>query len=281
MPSVLAARGGMVNRSGRVAGNLVEAVALWCEALQGDTPIRDAVAGLTLAVGAEAGALVRARGGDRLGTLLAASDRGSGGGARRLTRSFAAAEFGPDFGRAKSGSVWVASQLRSGEPDPELGEWAESRKVSDLAALVLAQNGERRDHLEFHFALPLAAGEDQLLSLFAPTIARTWAARRNVTLGGATQALRSSAQSRLIGRDPILGPSNPARLSRAEFRVCLLLSRGFSVQGVSDELGLAEATIRSHLRSVYAKTGTAGLAQLVFRLLAGTENSGGPASRIA
>ena len=67
--------------------------------------------------------------------------------------------------------------------------------------------------------------------------------------------------------EPILGTSNPARLSRAEFRVCLLLSRGLSVKGVTVELGLSEATIRSHLRSIYSKTQTSGLAELVYRIL--------------
>ncbi len=61
--------------------------------------------------------------------------------------------------------------------------------------------------------------------------------------------------------------SNPANLSRAEFRVCLLLSHGLSVKGVTDELRLSEATVRSHLRSVYSKTETTGHAELLYRIL--------------
>jgi DNA-binding CsgD family transcriptional regulator len=37
--------------------------------------------------------------------------------------------------------------------------------------------------------------------------------------------------------------------------------------GVAAELSLSEATVRSHLRAIYAKTETSGLAELVFQLI--------------
>lgn len=49
--------------------------------------------------------------------------------------------------------------------------------------------------------------------------------------------------------------------------MCLLLGRGLSVTGVAEELAVTETTVRSHLRNIYAKTGTSGLAELVFALL--------------
>ena len=84
-----------------------------------------------------------------------------------------------------------------------------------------------------------------------------------------------AASERLKPDAPILGVANPAKLSRAEFRVCLLLSRGLSVKGVTAELGLSEATVRSHLRSIYSKTEVAGLPELLYRILsAGSEDNG-------
>lgn len=68
--------------------------------------------------------------------------------------------------------------------------------------------------------------------------------------------------------DPILSFGNPARLSRAEFRLCTLLAAGLSTKQVREELGISQSTLRSHLRQIHAKTGTATLADLLYRLLA-------------
>ena len=72
--------------------------------------------------------------------------------------------------------------------------------------------------------------------------------------------------------EAILGVSNPANLSRAEFRVCLLLSRGLSVKAVSEDLNLSENTIRSHLRAIYAKTETASLPELIYLIMSVTDD---------
>ncbi len=68
--------------------------------------------------------------------------------------------------------------------------------------------------------------------------------------------------------------SNPAGLSRAEFRVCLLLSRGLSVKAVSEELGLSDNTVRSHLRTIYSKTETASLPELIYLIMSVTDDEG-------
>jgi DNA-binding CsgD family transcriptional regulator len=146
-----------------------------------------------------------------------------------------------------------------------------------MAAIPLSRGRDRREHLEFHFLLPLDPGDEQTLGLLAPTIARTWTRRRNGDMGNRPNIKATNGHSILSG-EPLLGPSNPARLSRAEFRVCLLLSRGLSIQGVCEELSLAETTVRSHLRNVYAKTGTDGLTQLLYRLLVNEGGSSGSGS---
>lgn len=107
------------------------------------------------------------------------------------------------------------------------------------------------------------------LAAVLPTMARTWANRQVGLVTRTVVNHRATADLALQQSVPamILGTSNPARLSRAEFRVCLLLSRGLSVTGVAEELTVSEATVRSHLRSIYAKTDTSGLAELVFALL--------------
>lgn len=65
------------------------------------------------------------------------------------------------------------------------------------------------------------------------------------------------------GSAPVLSDSNPVRLSRAEFRLCHLLSTGLGLKSVQAELGITDSTFRTHLRNVYDKTGTRSEAELV------------------
>ncbi len=121
------------------------------------------------------------------------------------------------------------------------------------------------------------------MNTILPSVARIWARRQVglVTAQVAEKKRKAEVRASLDGAAPILGIENPAGLSRAEFRVTMLLSRGLSVKGVASELGLSEATVRSHLRNIYAKTGTGSLAQLVFRLLDRAADGGKPARRWA
>lgn len=64
---------------------------------------------------------------------------------------------------------------------------------------------------------------------------------------------------------------NPARLSRAEFRVCMTLDRHGQIDAAARDLGLSESTIRSHLHGIFAKTGCPSLADLLRRLAAPRE----------
>lgn len=64
-----------------------------------------------------------------------------------------------------------------------------------------------------------------------------------------------------------LSHRNPAKLSRSEYRVCLLLSRGLSLKAVRQELGISNSTLRTHLRNIYAKSGVSSLAELTYHLL--------------
>lgn len=75
-------------------------------------------------------------------------------------------------------------------------------------------------------------------------------------------------------RMPLLSITNPARLSRAEFRVCLLLSRGLSAQGIAGELNVSGTTVRTHLRNIYSKTETTGMPDLVYNLIKGRDHGG-------
>ena len=76
--------------------------------------------------------------------------------------------------------------------------------------------------------------------------------------------------------EPLLGIENPAGLSRSEFRVCSLLKEGMTVNIIADNLSVGRATIRSHLSSIYSKTGASSQVELLHML----NKSAEPADRV-
>ena len=163
-------------------------------------------------------------------------------------------------------------------PTETLSAWLAAGHAQEIAVIPMSVTRQSVDYIEFHFveALPRAAQHE--IEALVPTIERSWRGRKP---GLVTQVIaddRVPVARREADRAswdvPILGMSNPAGLSRAEFRVCLMLSRGLSVKAVSEELGLSENTVRSHLRAIYAKTETCSLPELIYRILSsGTETA--------
>lgn len=266
---------------------LIEAVAGWSEALHGNTSLEDAFACLARGLGAEAGVIVRTCPGRPFPQIVALHDEKAGDGhSRALRGSFAANLFGGYLQSARPATLWLASQHADesdAAADIGLHVWQSSRRMREMAVLTLNADPSFHDHIELHFRSRLNDQTVQLMNTILPSVARIWARRQVglVTAQVAEKKRKAEVRASLDGAAPILGIENPAGLSRAEFRVTMLLSRGLSVKGVASELGLSEATVRSHLRNIYAKTGTGSLAQLVFRLLDRAADGGKPARRWA
>lgn len=258
--------------SGSVASGLIDGVANWCEALAGGVSLQAALTRLLRAVHAEAGMLVRTHRTDARPVAIATHDTRSQLVERPLRVSYADSFFGTPMLTPRNASIWQGSVLANdADPNcsPALREWQASRGLKDFVVLVLSGGPTTRDHIELHFSHHLSTDVLGMLTALLPTLARTWAARQVGLVTRTVVNHRIAARPTLPDATfrPILGPSNPARLSRAEFRVCLLLSRGLSVAGISEELKLSDATIRTHLRNTYAKANTSSLAELVFLLL--------------
>lgn len=254
---------------------IVSAIASWCEALHGSASLKSAFSDLCIGLGAQAGILVRTR--RALGQVnrIAIHDpKAEQSCGRPLRFSLSESVFGTDLDGARAGTIWHEADACHSD-DPLLKEFQAARGFREFCVLVLASGPVNRDHIELHFHEPISPRVHATLAAVVPTMARTWATRQIGVVA------REAAHQR---RDPasdeaaqILGAANPARLSRAEYRVCLLLSRGLSAQGVAEELGISDPTVRSHLRNIYAKTQTGNLAELLFRLI-GTQKNANPGS---
>ena len=108
----------------------------------------------------------------------------------------------------------------------------------------------------------------ELLHVLAPVLSNIWARRKP---GAAAAAIGEQARNRRakhdVLRDPeILGFENHFGLSRSESSVCSLIRDGLKPRQIGEELGVSIATVRSHLRGIYAKTETSGQVELLHRL---------------
>lgn len=253
------------------SANVVDAIVDWCEALRGNVALTDAVSALIQGLGAEAGVLVRHNLADRFCTQIARYDSKGQTSPLPLTDVYGPTLFGKLLEKSKPATLWLASEYKDQSADflgSDFAGWVQARQMREFAVLVLSSGSAVQDHLELHFREPVASMGLHSLNGVLPAIARSWAAR------DVGVVVKSIASRRPVDRDAddrlsqnLLGAGNPASLSRAEFRVCLLLSRGLSVAGVCSELGLAESTVRSHLRSIYAKSDKRNLAELIFCLI--------------
>ena len=270
---------GIDNWSEAVGGpdlRILDGIASWCGGLHGSMTLSEALEAVATGFGASAAAISRHHKNEPRGRVVATFDASQDRDIPDLRRAFCQDVMGSYYDRADVGSVWF---LHEREDDPDWGEtqtlnnWRYVREVEDIVVIALSGAQQQRDFIEFHFTRTLGRSDVVEFETIAPTILRSWAGRMP---GLVTQSqmddrmLRARANaeaSKLKWNAPILSMSNPARLSRAEFRVCLLLSRGLSVKGIIDELGLTDSTVRSHLRSIYSKTETSGQAELLYRML--------------
>lgn len=246
---------------------MIGAVAQWCECLHGRDPLLISLESLANGLDAEIVALVRyARGGDASGRTVAwdRAARDVRGG--RLDCGFAKSLMAPYFDAARPGSLWFRSMVEEGKT-LDVVEFHAARQLRELVVIPLESNARFIDTIEVHFEHRLRAHQQLILNSLGPVLARTW---QNRAQGLFTESLLRLAPTPVAVRlAPILSIENPARLSRAEYRVGLMLSRGLSVDHVKAELGIRDSTLRTHLGNLYAKTGSSNLSELVYRLTSG------------
>lgn len=267
----------MITSGNRLSGNsessqiaeigMIGAVAQWCECLHGSHPLLKSLTSLANGLDAEIIALVRyGRGGDAAGRTVAWDRAALDVRGGRLDCGFARSLLAPYFDAARPGSLWFRSMSEEGK-SPDLVDFHAARQLRELVVIPLESNARFIDTIEVHFDTRLRAHQQIMLNALGPVLARTW---QNRAQGLFTESLLRLAPTPVAVRlAPILSIENPARLSRAEYRVGLMLSRGLSVDHVKAELGIRDSTLRTHLGNLYAKTGASNLSELVYRLTSG------------
>lgn len=266
---------------------MLDGIASWCGGLHGSMALAEALASLAGGFGAEAAVLSRhARGEPRPRAIATHDAQAADPNAAMLRRALCGDVLGFYYPKALASTIWFLTdhlEDANWQSTGTLENWRTARGIREIVIVVIAASLQQRDYLEFHFTRELAYSEKLELETLMPTLVRAWSGRKTglvtqVQMDDRMVRARAAAEAARLKPDaPILGMSNPARLSRAEFRVCLLLSRGLSVRAMTEELGLTESTVRSHLRSIYSKTEVSGIQELMYRILSSSEEEIGRA----
>ncbi len=245
---------------------MIGAVAQWCECLHGHAPMKKALVDLADGISAEAVAVARLPRDETARPKVVSHDTlADPQDPRILNRSFARPVLGAYVGKSKPGTIWLSSYVAE-DVDPALETFQRRRGLAELAIVPLGSDEKSVDFLEIHYRERLCAADHAVLNMVASTLASTWA-NRNPGSFIESFLKRREANRASATPGPILGMSNPARLSRAEFRVCLMLSKGLTARRVREELGICRSTLRTHLRNIYLKTETENIAELVYQLI--------------
>ncbi len=182
---------------------------------------------------------------------------------------------GPVLDASRPGSIWFRSMVD--EFSSDLSDFHAMRSMRELAVVPLDANDRFADTMEFHFTDKLRNYHHLLLNSLAPVVSSTWRGRSK---GLFTESILQKSATRREAeiQAPILSPENPARLSRSEYRVGLMLSHGLQIGEVKSSLKIQESTLRTHLSSLYAKTHSSSLSELVY-LLVSSRNAAGSMPR--
>lgn len=244
----------------------------WTECLHGNGSLRETLinfSDLALADVVHLHRVNTATGGQR---SIATVDLFASQGARPLTRAHGLALAGQTLSRAKPGTLWSLQDLdqdAANRLDSRVVHWMEERGLREAMIIPLSSVGDSTDVLEFYLSTPLEQPRRTALETLSIAAAEAWGRRPEGRIARILRAAPAINQHLASGRQSIhpLSESNPLGLTPAEWRLCSMMHRGIDLNEASKTLSIADSTLRSHLRSIFAKAGVAGQVGLVRLLL--------------
>lgn len=250
----------------------------WTECLHGAGDLRANLALFADLTGARLVSLTRFDPKTGRQRMITCFDLDAEGGKRPLIKAMAPFILNGHAIYARPGTIWTLSEKDSG-PHPELDHrsqaWMRERGFSEVVVILLGRNDTEIDAIEFYRSSPITYADDPTFQWLVASVAEVWGRRRK---GRIARLLRSvpAISDRLGQPDPTtqgdpLSPENPFKLTAAESRLCVLIQAGLTFKQISAETGVAESTVRTHLRSIYAKTGAAGQVGLMRMLMHGSQ----------
>ncbi|MBE0413733.1 helix-turn-helix transcriptional regulator [Yoonia sp.] len=246
----------------------------WTECLHGAGDLRDSLALFADLTGARLVTLARFDPKTGRQRIITCFDLDAQAGKRPLIKAMAPFILNGHGIYARPGTVWTLSEKDS-EPhshmDARSQRWMTDRGFEEVVVIPLGRHDTEVDAIEFYRSNPVTCADDPTFQWLATSVADVWGRRRK---GRIARLLRSvPAISNQLGQPDLTAPDdplsseNPFQLTAAESRICMLIQAGLTFKQISAETGVAESTMRSHLRSIYAKTGAAGQVGLMRMLM--------------
>ncbi|QJF51796.1 helix-turn-helix domain-containing protein [Roseobacter ponti] len=255
--------------SGALLSTIFKPVSGFAACLRGVDSLEVGLHQLATSVGARSVLLSRMQKDDRQARLVAKSVV-SKGGLGTLTRPFCDNVLEVNPWGLRVGACVFRSRLDDFSESSRtiIDRWYQASGCRDTLVMVLEVNKRHVDRIEMHFEhiadrKTVAFCEEiaQALPLFytsrAPQIIEE-AIQRNLRPG------RAGAGS---SGAPILSDTNPYQLTRSEFRICHVVSRGISYKALPGKLDISAHTVRSHLRNIYSKVDVSDFYELSHRLV--------------
>jgi DNA-binding CsgD family transcriptional regulator len=245
----------------------------WTESLHGSGSLRDALTELSEIFGAPVVHLHRTCTRSGRQRTIASVDRDAREGARPLTRGVGPALLASVGTRARHGTLWTRGEVEDTPGsviDERTTRWMSDRRFREVAIIPLSWSETEIDILELYLPARLSAHVRAHLECVAAAVAAAWARREKGMITrrlSAAPAISGTAARTNHDAVSLLSPSNPSRLTAAEMRICGMVESGATTSDISRTLRISESTLRTHLRSIYAKTGVGGQVELVHALL--------------
>ncbi|XDA97081.1 LuxR C-terminal-related transcriptional regulator [Sulfitobacter sp. LCG007] len=186
-----------------------------------------------------------------------------------LSRPFCDEMSDIDPWRLRVGSCLFASQLDQPEQQsPVLERWYAASGCRDLCVITLEVNQRQVDRLELHFDQIAGRKIIDLCEDLAEALPMFYQSRTPQVIEDTIQRNRAPgrhAATRKLG--PVLSEANPYKLTRTEYRICHVISRGICYKMLPEKLGISPHTVRTHLRNIYAKLDVGDFHELSYRLV--------------
>lgn len=242
---------------------------------QGFLPVEQTLRQIVSGFGAERGTISRVNTKSNTVRIIATTHLPSVRTGIGVGHSFAHPVLGEAIAKLKPGSLILMTEVEESRVnrDPDIEEWLSEHNLADIGLICLRHTQNWVDYLELYFSDTPNHAWSIAGDWGATAFARTYKIRR--------PGLVTEAMARRIGRagrrhdslELIMAAENATGLTRSEWRVCVLVSRGLTAKAVAAEIGVATSTVRTHLRKIYGKTNLSSYHQLARRLVSPEEQA--------
>lgn len=249
----------------------LEVSSVWTEALQGKGDVREALSRVSALTHADFCGIARCKSVSEKPEPYGSYRRTSNGNpGRNGADCVSFGYFGPSLFLGLEASIWSKSDVQDDQSTVQVTPLIDGNgyPLQDINSIVLEKTENGITVLEMQFRNAPSMATVTAVRLMSEPLSKSWKRRLpGIAVTSGLKAIKTNGR----GPDdetltPVLSFQNPKGLSRAEFRVCVMVRNGFQVAMIADALRISAKTVRGHLSSIYSKVGVSGQFELLHLL---------------